>query len=86
MQVLLVDLRCHGESAGLPNRPEPPHSVQGAAKDVLMVRGRATQPRATLTSSRTLAQLLRDMKLFPHVLIGPFPPLLLVASVVGQPP
>ncbi|KXZ49540.1 hypothetical protein GPECTOR_20g394 [Gonium pectorale] len=34
-QVLLVDLRCHGESARLPSRPGGPHSVASAAGDVL---------------------------------------------------
>lgn len=36
-QVLLVDLRCHGESALLPTSPSPPHTVASAAKDVLGV-------------------------------------------------
>ncbi|PNW80265.1 hypothetical protein CHLRE_08g384600v5 [Chlamydomonas reinhardtii] len=49
-QVLLVDLRCHGESAALPGRPEAPHSVASAATDILA--------------------LLRQLKLFPRVLIG----------------
>jgi pimeloyl-ACP methyl ester carboxylesterase len=36
--VLLVDLRCHGESAALPTTsPSPPHTVSSAAKDVLGV-------------------------------------------------
>ncbi|GFR51573.1 hypothetical protein Agub_g13911 [Astrephomene gubernaculifera] len=34
-QVLLVDLRCHGESAALPTRPHGPHGVAAAAGDVL---------------------------------------------------
>ncbi|KAG2426723.1 hypothetical protein HYH02_014763 [Chlamydomonas schloesseri] len=51
-QVLLVDLRCHGESASLPGRQagEGPHSVASAASDILA--------------------LLRQLKLFPRVLIG----------------
>ncbi|KAJ9526727.1 hypothetical protein QJQ45_017529 [Haematococcus lacustris] len=49
-QILLVDMRCHGESAGLANRPDGPHTVHSAAKDILL--------------------LLRELKLFPHVLIG----------------
>ncbi|GIL76574.1 hypothetical protein Vretifemale_6079 [Volvox reticuliferus] len=34
-QVLLVDLRCHGESASLPTRPDGPHGVAQAGSDVL---------------------------------------------------
>ncbi|GLI65404.1 hypothetical protein VaNZ11_008961 [Volvox africanus] len=34
-QVLLVDLRCHGESASLPTRPSGPHGVAQASSDVL---------------------------------------------------
>ncbi|KAG2422981.1 hypothetical protein HXX76_015652 [Chlamydomonas incerta] len=49
-QVLLVDLRCHGESASLEGRPAGPHSVASAASDILA--------------------LLRQLKLFPRVLIG----------------
>ncbi|KAG2489137.1 hypothetical protein HYH03_012363 [Edaphochlamys debaryana] len=49
-QVLLVDLRCHGESAALPSRPQGPHGVGEAAGDVL--------------------ELLRQLRLFPRVLIG----------------
>ncbi|EFJ44609.1 hypothetical protein VOLCADRAFT_64715, partial [Volvox carteri f. nagariensis] len=49
-QVLLVDLRCHGESASLPTRPVGPHGVTAASGDVL--------------------ELLRELKLFPRVLIG----------------
>ena len=45
-----MDLRCHGESAALPGRPEAPHSVASAATDILA--------------------LLRQLKLFPRVLIG----------------
>eukprot|EP00882_Tetradesmus_deserticola_P008990 GHRQ01009484.1.p1 GENE.GHRQ01009484.1~~GHRQ01009484.1.p1 ORF type:complete len:266 (+),score=80.07 GHRQ01009484.1:204-1001(+) len=51
-QVMLVDLRCHGESSvasgGLP--AVGPHTVQTAAKDVLA--------------------LLRQQRLFPHMLVG----------------
>ena len=39
-QVLLVDLRCHGESARLPTRPTGPHSVETAGGDVLRLLGR----------------------------------------------
>eukprot|EP00197_Chlamydomonas_leiostraca_P007015 CAMPEP_0202858464 /NCGR_PEP_ID=MMETSP1391-20130828/988_1 /ASSEMBLY_ACC=CAM_ASM_000867 /TAXON_ID=1034604 /ORGANISM="Chlamydomonas leiostraca, Strain SAG 11-49" /LENGTH=353 /DNA_ID=CAMNT_0049537387 /DNA_START=225 /DNA_END=1286 /DNA_ORIENTATION=+ len=49
-QVLLVDLRCHGESASLSKQPPGPHTVATAAVDILTV--------------------LRDLKLFPHVLVG----------------
>ncbi|KAG2489158.1 hypothetical protein HYH03_012384 [Edaphochlamys debaryana] len=49
-QVVLADLRCHGESASLPSRPQGPHGVQEAAHDLL--------------------QLLRQLRLFPRVLIG----------------
>lgn len=49
---MLVDLRCHGESAaacgGMP--AIGPHTVQSAAKDVL--------------------NLLREQKMFPHMLVG----------------
>lgn len=35
-QILLVDLRCHGDSCSLPsNTHEPPHTLDNAAKDVL---------------------------------------------------
>ncbi len=34
-QVLLVDLRCHGESANLPDKPGGPHTVDTAAADIL---------------------------------------------------
>mmetsp|Transcript_38083 Transcript_38083/g.84834 ORF Transcript_38083/g.84834 Transcript_38083/m.84834 type:complete len:374 (+) Transcript_38083:240-1361(+) len=36
-QVLMVDLRCHGESASLAGRPEGPHSLAAASDDVLAV-------------------------------------------------
>lgn len=39
-QVLLVDLRCHGESARLPTRPDGPHNLDSAAGDVLRLLGR----------------------------------------------
>lgn len=39
-QVVLVDLRCHGESARLPARPDGPHSVEAAGGDVLRLLGR----------------------------------------------
>ncbi len=39
-QVLLVDLRCHGESAQLPTRPDGPHNLGSAAGDVLRLLGR----------------------------------------------
>lgn len=39
-QVLLVDLRCHGESARLPTRPDGPHNLNSAAGDVLRLLGR----------------------------------------------
>lgn len=51
-QVMLVDLRCHGESAAA-NGGTPavgPHTVSSAAKDVL--------------------SLLREQKIFPHMLVG----------------
>lgn len=35
-QVLLVDLRCHGDSAALPEQPEGPHTVHAAAADILV--------------------------------------------------
>ena len=38
-QVLLVDLRCHGESTQLQQRPPRPHSVDSAAEDVLKLLG-----------------------------------------------
>jgi pimeloyl-ACP methyl ester carboxylesterase len=51
-QVMLVDLRCHGESSvasgGMP--AVGPHTVQSAAKDVLA--------------------LLREQRMFPHMLVG----------------
>lgn len=34
MQVMLVDLRCHGESAALSASLPQPHSVTSAAEDV----------------------------------------------------
>jgi len=37
--VLLVDLRCHGESTQLAQRPARPHSVESAAEDVLKLLG-----------------------------------------------
>lgn len=49
-QVVLVDLRCHGESAGLAVQPPGSDSVASAAADILTV--------------------LRDLSLFPHMLIG----------------
>lgn len=49
-QVLVVDLRCHGESAALGTLPGEPHSVHTSAGDVLA--------------------LLRQLKLFPEVLVG----------------
>ena len=39
-QILLVDLRCHGESARHPRRPSGPHGVDTAAGDVLRLLGR----------------------------------------------
>lgn len=39
-QILLLDLRCHGESAWHPRRPSGPHSVDSAAGDVLRLLGR----------------------------------------------
>ena len=39
-QLLLVDLRCHGESARLPTRPDGPHTVNTAANDILRLLGR----------------------------------------------
>eukprot|EP01018_Ginkgo_biloba_P010269 Gb_31948 [translate_table: standard] len=36
-QFLLVDLRCHGDSASIPKRP--PHTVASAARDVLQLVG-----------------------------------------------
>jgi pimeloyl-ACP methyl ester carboxylesterase len=39
-QVVLVDLRCHGESARLPTRPDGPHDLDSAAGDVLRLLGR----------------------------------------------
>lgn len=39
-QVLLVDLRCHGESAQLEQQPAPPHSVESSAKDTLTLLSR----------------------------------------------
>ncbi|KAF5827015.1 Alpha/Beta hydrolase protein, partial [Dunaliella salina] len=47
-QVLLVDLRCHGDSAS--QNFQPPHTVESSADDVL--------------------RLLRQLRLFPHMLIG----------------
>jgi len=47
-KVLLVDLRCHGESAS--QSFQPPHTVESSAEDVL--------------------RLLRQLRLFPHMLIG----------------
>ena len=38
-QVLLVDLRCHGESTQMQQRPPRPHSVESAAEDVLKLLG-----------------------------------------------
>ena len=38
-QVLLVDLRCHGESTQMAQRPQRPHSVESAAEDVLTLLG-----------------------------------------------
>ncbi|KAK9843697.1 hypothetical protein WJX81_002902 [Elliptochloris bilobata] len=38
-QVLLVDLRCHGESTQIAQRPPRPHSVESAAEDVLTLLG-----------------------------------------------
>eukprot|EP00879_Flechtneria_rotunda_P003292 GHRR01003517.1.p1 GENE.GHRR01003517.1~~GHRR01003517.1.p1 ORF type:complete len:389 (+),score=86.25 GHRR01003517.1:211-1377(+) len=51
-QVMLVDLRCHGESAAAAGAQPAvgPHTVQSAARDVL--------------------NLLREQKLFPHMLVG----------------
>lgn len=50
-QILLVDLRCHGETARLDTSPrDGPHSVASAADDVL--------------------RLLRNLRLFPNMLIG----------------
>jgi len=39
-QLLLVDLRCHGESARLPTRPGGPHSLETSAGDILRLLGR----------------------------------------------
>lgn len=39
-QLLLVDLRCHGESARLPMRPGGPHSLETSAGDILRLLGR----------------------------------------------
>eukprot|EP00879_Flechtneria_rotunda_P014713 GHRR01015374.1.p4 GENE.GHRR01015374.1~~GHRR01015374.1.p4 ORF type:complete len:102 (+),score=44.90 GHRR01015374.1:937-1242(+) len=49
---MLVDLRCHGESAAAAGAQPAvgPHTVQSAARDVL--------------------NLLREQKLFPHMLVG----------------
>ena len=49
-QVLVVDLRCHGESAALGSVPGEPHTVVTSASDILT--------------------LLRQMRLFPEVLVG----------------
>lgn len=51
-QVLLIDLRCHGESAAAAGKPYTPgpHTVESAAQDILA--------------------LLRQLKLFPNMLIG----------------
>ena len=38
-QVLLVDLRCHGESTQMAQRPARPHGVESAAEDVLKLLG-----------------------------------------------
>ena len=38
-QVLLVDLRCHGESTQMAQRPARPHGVESAAEDVLTLLG-----------------------------------------------
>lgn len=49
-QVLICDLRCHGDSSVLPSPPEPPHTLAACASDVLL--------------------LLRNLKIYPHALIG----------------
>eukprot|EP01023_Acetabularia_acetabulum_P052460 TRINITY_DN5820_c0_g2_i1.p1 TRINITY_DN5820_c0_g2~~TRINITY_DN5820_c0_g2_i1.p1 ORF type:complete len:369 (+),score=54.49 TRINITY_DN5820_c0_g2_i1:156-1262(+) len=49
-RVLLVDLRCHGESADDSTAFSAPHTVQSCGSDVL--------------------QLLSELKVFPHVVIG----------------
>ena len=49
-QVVVCDLRCHGESAMIGSLPGEPHNVQTSAGDVLA--------------------LLRQLKLFPEVLVG----------------
>jgi pimeloyl-ACP methyl ester carboxylesterase len=38
-QVLLVDLRCHGDSAQLTAQPKGPHGVEASARDILQLLG-----------------------------------------------
>ena len=57
LQFLLVDLRCHGESASL--RKRGPHSVVSAARDVLQL------VCATNCAWYSLAIVFR--KAFPHI-------------------
>jgi pimeloyl-ACP methyl ester carboxylesterase len=51
-QVLVVDLRCHGESAAAAggHAAVGPHTVDSSARDVL--------------------NLLRELRMFPHMLVG----------------
>lgn len=51
-QVLVVDLRCHGESAAAAggHAAVGPHTVESSARDVL--------------------NLLRELRMFPHMLVG----------------
>jgi pimeloyl-ACP methyl ester carboxylesterase len=50
--VVVVDLRCHGESAAAAGGQQAvgPHTVESSARDVL--------------------NLLRELRVFPHMLVG----------------
>lgn len=49
-QIMLVDLRCHGESKAPSDMATGPNTVVASAADILA--------------------LLRQLRLFPHILIG----------------
>ncbi len=80
-QVLMVDLRCHGDSAPLTPPGSGPHKCVRTQHDELSAR--PLRPHATLTpallpgpahsvasASADVLGLLRQLKLFPTMLIG----------------
>ncbi|GLC36320.1 hypothetical protein PLESTB_000774300 [Pleodorina starrii] len=71
-QVLMVDLRCHGESASLPTRSDGPHDVDSAGGDVLeLLRRLRLFPRVLIGHSFGGKVVMSMVKQFPQRLPRP---------------